>query len=100
MLFLMKPKMVSGERNLLIPCYSGGGLRSSSSYLLNLCAKVFTPQPRNCSGEGGGRKTQLLPVNFCFPEKISGFAKLSAISKCSHSNEKQTRLHVMVELVW
>lgn len=63
--------------------------------------KIMNSQPGSCSREGGGRENApLFPVNFCFPEKISGFAKFSAIFKCSHSNEKQTRYHVMVELVW
>ena len=89
------------ERNLLIACYSGGVLRSSHCFLLSLLAKIINLQPGNCSREGGGRdKTQLLPMNFCLPEKISGFANFSAIFKCSHSNEKQTQRHVMVELVW
>lgn len=92
MSFLMKPKVVSWERNLLIACYSGGVLRNRHCFLLSLLARIINLQPGNCSREGGERdKTQLLPVNFCFPEKISGFAKFSAIFKCSCSNEKQTR---------
>lgn len=58
-------------------------------------------QPGDCSREsGGGDNTQSLPMNFCFPEKILGFAKFSAIFKCFHSNEKQPQYHVMLELVW
>lgn len=97
--FLMKPKMMSWERNRLITCYSGGVLRSSHCFLLSLLDKIIPLQPGNHSRVEGEKKTQLLPVNFCFPEKTSGFAQFSAIFKRSHSNEKQTRHHVMVELV-